>query len=294
MENGNGVEMASTVAVTTFDATIFAQIPVKEETVLAEDFILTVGKSLGLKTSSIQFFGLFQGLLHPTIKFKSIDAVPMNVKGLTFQKWCFDTRKESQILSDPIATQLICAQSKAYIREENKDPSTAAKFVKLCQSIPDYNSIHLPDCRLDKEFWLLPHIPADSIVTLTLLQRGMVLRVDCSDREEEYFISWRKIQRWRKTERDECLVMYDVYSVPSDDFGGLCIQTLQAKYLLAATMEMIKGLQSELGGPIFQTSDLTRNQRREVIEWNNIVYSKTRFNVEREIAEKYVEISMLR
>ena len=52
--------------------------------------------------------------------------------------------------------------------------------------------------------------------------------------------------------------------------------------------------QSELNGPIFQTCDLKRNKQREVIEWNNIVYSKNRFNAEREIAEYYAEVSMLR
>ncbi|XP_038045425.1 uncharacterized protein LOC119720002 [Patiria miniata] len=312
MEGVNGVEMASTVVVKTYDSTVSAQVPVKEETVLAEDFILTVGKALGLKQSSVKFFGIFQGLLHPCKKFRSIDAVPMNVKDLTIQRWCFDSSKENKLLNDPVATQLIYAQTRTYIEEgllkpseellaeleENKDPSSAAKYIKLCHSIPGYNSVHLPDCRMHKEFGLLPDIKTDSAVNVTLMQRGMLLgvvRESGSDSiEEEYFISWRKIQRWRKHEEDACLVTYSIYSVPSDDYTCLCIHTTQANYLLAATIEMIKGLQSELGGPIFQTSDLVRNRRREVIEWNNIVFSRTRFNAEREIAEKYIEVSMLR
>ncbi len=50
-------------------------------------------------------------------------------------------------------------------------------------------------------------------------------------------------------------------------------------------------LQAELKGPVFQTSDLKRNKHGEVIEWNNITFSATRFNAEKEFAENYVDIS---
>ena len=80
---------------------------------------------------------------------------------------------------------------------ESTDPSGIVKYITLSQSINGYSNIHLPDCKLHEMFSLLPDVAPRSTISLSLLYRGMLLGVtrgDCGEKEE-FFVSWRKIQR---------------------------------------------------------------------------------------------------
>ncbi|XP_072015526.1 uncharacterized protein [Amphiura filiformis] len=303
--DSNNIEMKTSLVLTTFDETNqLIKVPIDEEAIFAEDLVRKAGKLLGLKDASLKYFGILEGLHTPVRKFSCVDKVPASAKGLTFQKWCFDINQEKKFLfKDPAALQLLCAQAKAAVEhgrltptteqlqklEEHSDPSFTVPlpYVTECHSMHGYSSVTIKDCVLFKDFTLKSlQFPEGTGIVLSAAKRGLQLQIN----GEDYFLSWRKVRRWTRAEENVLMTMV-IYSIPSDTYVDLCIKSHQAHYLVAVVMEMIKIMQAELKGPVFQTSDLKRNKRGEIIEWNNITFSTTRFNAEREIAENLVDIS---
>ena len=72
------------------------------------------------------------------------------------------------------------------------------QYVTLCHGIAGYSTVHIPECQLYREFGLLAGTAAGTGINLSLLRRGMLLGLlggGDGGKEEQYFVSWRKIQR---------------------------------------------------------------------------------------------------
>lgn len=298
------MEMDTHVCLKTFDPKhpqIY--VPIKGDSIFAEELVSKIGDFFGLKQASLKYFGIFEGFTFPTRKFSCVDKVSATAEGLTFQKWCFDLKHEDILMKDAVAMRLLYGQARAAIQdgkltptteqltklEEHADPSfeVHAPYVKECQKMPGYISVTIRNCVLFHDFSLHSiQFPEGTELVISAAKRGMQLLVN----NNEYFISWRKVRSWTRAE-DDLYVTMKIYSVTSDTYADLCVKSDQANYLVAVVMEMIKIMQAELKGPMFQTSDLKRNKRRQIVEWNNITFSTTRFNAERENAENFIDIS---
>ncbi|XP_071482394.1 uncharacterized protein [Diadema antillarum] len=276
------------------------------ETVSADLLLRKVAKALDMKASSLKHFGICEGLHTPIKKYKCSDRIKTNSKGLSLQKWCFDLKLEKQdIVNDPVALYLTCLQARSQIMQGilNPSPEQSTKledhnepgfldslsYMSVCHCMEDYMTAYFKHCELRKELLIGSlKLPTGTKFTLRASKRGMRLQVYT----KEYFISWRKIKRWTKAE-DDLYVTYELYSVTHDSSSTLVIETPQAPYLVAVTIEMIKTLQAEMNGMIFQTSDLRIGENGEVVEWNNITFDPRQFNAETEEARRYTDLATL-
>nr|XP_054769715.1 uncharacterized protein LOC129277583 [Lytechinus pictus] len=279
---------------------------VRGDTVSADQLLKKVAKALDMKMVGMKNFGIFEGLHTPIKKFKCSDKVKTSSKGLSLQKWCFDLRKEKkEIVKDPVALYLTCLQARSQIMqgiltptpeqmaklEDHNEPAflDSTSYLSVCHCMEDYMTAYIKHCELKIELCIGSlKLPVGAVFSIRANKRGMRLQAE----HKEYFISWRKMKRWTRAE-DDLYVTYDLYSCTHDTYSTLSIETPQAPYLVAVTIEMIKTLQGEMDGVIFQTSDLKMDENGEVVEWNNITFDPGQFKAETEAGNKYIDLSTL-
>eukprot|EP00057_Strongylocentrotus_purpuratus_P019307 XP_011673781.1 PREDICTED: uncharacterized protein LOC754346 [Strongylocentrotus purpuratus] len=162
-------------------------------------------------------------------------------------------------------------------------------YLSVCHCMEDYMTAYIKHCELRRELSIGSlQLTAGTTFSMRANKRGLRLRVE----QKEYFVSWRKIKRWTRAE-DDLYVTYELYSCSHDTVNILSIETPQAPYLVSVTIEMIKTLQGEMNGVIFQTSDLKMGPNGDVLEWNNITFDPLQFKAETEAANKYIDLSTL-
>ena len=132
--------------------------------ILAEDLLQIVGRTLEIRASSLQLFGLFRGIENPTKKYGNNEMIYLPCRYvISIQKWSFDIAREQKLLkTDAGAMRLICIQCIEDIRsarlkpkpehiplmEEYRNPAFPCdkQYVELCQKMFGYGYVVLNNC----------------------------------------------------------------------------------------------------------------------------------------------------
>ncbi|XP_078606221.1 sorting nexin-27-like [Branchiostoma floridae x Branchiostoma japonicum] len=284
MELGNIVK----VSVRTLDLDSSPiQVSVKEESTAGE-VLQKVSKLLGIHPENLPLFSLFECIEAPINRLRDQDIVPFTT-GLTIQKWCFEPVKEEQVLSrnvDTAAIQLLFLQAQADVREgklhpnpeqrskleEYCDPSFPlhGRYVRLCQTLEDYSSVRFRDVIVERDVCLDNlKVPVGTIVELNLTLSGLRFVIGTATLS----IVWSRITSWTNV-KEGIHIQYEVYSPDTGSRDILALQTIQAPYLLAATLEIIAALQKEQCGPAFHTSQVHREEEGTITHWDNVLFQK--------------------
>ncbi|XP_071820359.1 uncharacterized protein [Apostichopus japonicus] len=300
------IELESDISIFTFDdENPEVKITVRGEEVAVETILRKAAYALNMQQRSLKYFGLFQGLHTPIRKYRAGTKVPIDTPGLSLQKWSFDPKEETDLVKDAVALYLACMQVRTEIEQgklvlseaqeeilrEHDDPGflVSMPYLEECQKMANYSSVSLQLCELHEDFAIGSlTIPAGSAIILTVTQRGMHITFQGN----KYFCSWRKIKSWTRPDKD-LFITFEVYSIPTDSYSFLQLETPQAPYLLSAVIEMIKILQKETSTESFQTSDLTLDHDGTVLSWNNAVFSKSHFTAEKEMASNSTDLSTI-
>ncbi|XP_077986399.1 uncharacterized protein LOC144440846 isoform X2 [Glandiceps talaboti] len=300
-------EMHTKLSVATLDEqSPYVKVSVPGESTSAEALLKKAAAQLGIKSCSLKYIALFDGLENPTRKYKDIDIVDVNTKDVSIQKWCFDVQVEKKDImkNDEAAMKLFFLQAKADIKngklkpteeqkaklEENCDPEFAVplQYIYLCQTLEDYTSAVIKNCTIHKDFRAKAIAVSEGTPAVVAATRqGLRLHVA----NTTCFVSWRKVKSWSRAV-DDLYIMYEIYSVSNNNFTQLHIRSCQAPYLLAVTLEMIRILQEELDGPPFQTSDVQmEGEANVIVAWNNVMFTTKPTALEGQIAERYTDLS---
>ncbi|PIK57853.1 hypothetical protein BSL78_05236 [Apostichopus japonicus] len=282
------IELESDISIFTFDdEKPEVKITVRGEEVAVETILRKAAYALNMQQRSLKYFGLFQGLHTPIRKYRAGTKVPIDTPGLFNAEVVVDPKEETDLVKDAVALYLACMQVRTEIEQgklvlseaqeeilrEHDDPGflVSMPYLEECQKMANYSSI-----------------PAGSAIILTVTQRGMHITFQGN----KYFCSWRKIKSWTRPDKD-LFITFEVYSIPTDTYSFLQLETPQAPYLLSAVIEMIKILQKETSTESFQTSDLTLDHDGTVLSWNNAVFSKSHFTAEKEMASNSTDLSTI-
>ncbi|CAH1272488.1 Hypp4860 [Branchiostoma lanceolatum] len=209
------------------------------------------------------------------------------VLGLTIQKWCFGLAREEQLLSrnvDTAAIRLLFLQAQADVREGKLHPSLEqrskleeycdpsfplhGRYVQLCQTLQDYSSVRFRDVIVERDVCVDNlKIPVGTIIELNVTLSG--LRLVTGDTTMS--VVWSRITSWTNV-KEGIHLQYEVYSPETGSRDILAVQTIQAPYLLATTLEIIAALQKEHSGPAFHTSQVHREEEGTVTHWDNVLF----------------------
>eukprot|EP00058_Branchiostoma_floridae_P002669 XP_002588157.1 hypothetical protein BRAFLDRAFT_68795 [Branchiostoma floridae] len=228
----------------------------------------------GIHPENLPLFCLFECIEAPINRLRDQDIVPFTT-GLTIQKWCFEPVKEEQVLSrnvDTAAIQLLFLQAQADVREEYCDPSFPlhGRYVQLCQTLEDYSSVRFRDVIVERDVCLDNlKVPVGTIVELNVTLSGLRLVIGTATLS----IVWSRITSWTNV-KEGIHIQYEVYSPDTGSRDILALQTIQAPYLLATTMEIIAALQKEQCGPAFHTSQVHREEEGTITHWDNVLFQK--------------------
>ncbi|XP_071948376.1 uncharacterized protein [Antedon mediterranea] len=248
-------------------------------------------------------FALFQASSNSFMKLKRTEYVTSDTKGLALRKWCFDLEDEKELMEIEGALPLLYHQAKHDIGTGKLQPDDSTKskleeliipksetyhqYLSICQEIDDYFAVEFKGCDVSQEVKIKSlQLRPGTTFSVVLFDRGIRLRIDNAD----YLISWRKILSWTRVE-DEKRIEFEVYSPSEDSYSTLSVETVEAHYMLAVLMELIKHLQDVLDGPMFETSDLVIDSNGKVAKWKNVLFSVRRFNAENELATKYEDLT---
>ncbi|XP_064616970.1 sorting nexin-31-like [Liolophura sinensis] len=147
---------------------------VNNNQLLTTDLHRKVCDTLGLSKSSHGAFALFLGGLTPVRKLRPYDCITLPVTDLTFQKWCFDPKKEKELLkTDANAAHWLFVQALNQVEtgkirptkpqlqelEECLNPAfcTEKQYVEICHTVEKYFEFCLDNCRLLTEVTCLDH-----------------------------------------------------------------------------------------------------------------------------------------
>ncbi|XP_033099164.1 uncharacterized protein LOC117102842 isoform X2 [Anneissia japonica] len=278
-------------------------IPVPGPTTTVEKVLVNACKSLGIHQHLAKYFGLFQESANSFRKLKNIEYISSETKGLTLRKWCFDLEDEKILMEIEGALLLLYHEAKQDVAtgrllpdDETKakldelvapTSETYTKYVSICQDIEDYFAVEIKSCYLSQDFKIKSFQLSRGVkYSIVLFVRGLKLRVDKTD----FLISWRKVSSWSCVE-DDRRIQFEVYSPTENNYRILAIETADADYMLTVVMELIRNLQNELDGPMFETSDLTMDSSGKVVKWSNVLFATRRFNAEDELASKCEDLT---
>lgn len=161
----------------------------------AEDLLEIVGKTLEIRASSLQFFGLFRGLETPTKKYGNDEIIYLPCRYvISIQKWSFDVPREQKCLkTDAGAMRLLSIQCAEDIRsgrlkpkpehipliQEYRNPAFPCdkQYVELCQKMMGYGQVHLYDCTVQNELKVKEARLSEGMkVDLVAYRRGLMFK----------------------------------------------------------------------------------------------------------------------
>lgn len=163
--------------------------------ILAEDLLQIVGRTLEIRASSLQLFGLFRGIENPTKKYGNNEMIYLPCRYvISIQKWSFDIAKEQKLLkTDAGAMRLICIQCIEDIRsgrlkpkpehiplmEEYRNPAFPCdkQYVELCHKMFGYGYVVLNNCTVQNDLKVKDvRLREGMKVDLILNRRGLMIK----------------------------------------------------------------------------------------------------------------------
>ncbi|XP_046560712.1 uncharacterized protein LOC124269730 isoform X1 [Haliotis rubra] len=280
-----------TVQIQTFDPNanlVKLSVPSEQDEVSVHTLHSKVCEHLGLKKSSWKHFCLCQGFDKPVKRYKASEMLLVPVKDLSLQKWCFNPADERRMLkTDSQAVHLLNLQAQYQLSEGILQPTEAEKlkleecleptfvmeeqYVSLCQQLPNYYTTCVRNCQLCHTLQLptsTPAWPRNSLLSVFVSKHGLKV---VSDNSEELIISWYEVVQWAWHEGERTLT-YTVQLQECSPLVELRLMTIQAEYLLSATMEGVFSLMADDDdAPTFHASMISM-QADGSKQWSNCLF----------------------
>ncbi|XP_071096482.1 uncharacterized protein [Haliotis cracherodii] len=280
-----------TVQIQTFDPNanlVKLSVPSQEDEVSVHTLQSKVCEHLGLKKSSWKYFCLCQGLDKPVKRYKASEMLLVPVKDLSLQKWCFNPAEERRLLkTDSQAVHLLSLQAQHHQSVGKLQPTEAEKlkleecleptfvmeeqYVTQCQKLPNYFSVCVRNCQLCHALQVPASTtawPRNSLLSVFVSKHGLKV---VSDNSEELVISWYEVVQWVWHEGERTLT-YTMQVRECSPLIELRLMSIQAEYLLSATMEGVSTLMvDDDDSPTFHASMISTLADGSK-QWNNCLF----------------------
>ncbi|KAK6194690.1 hypothetical protein SNE40_000276 [Patella caerulea] len=268
------------------DAPLKVTVQTVDDEVKVDSLLKKICEIKDLNEKYKKHFCIISGGDRPVKKYRPADWLILPVKGLSFQKWCFNLKTEKKLISEPVIAELFFSQAKHDIAsgklkptaeqlqtlEECLHPEFLAmdQYLSICQTLPDYCTVTIDACQMvpDKRVKTML-LTSASFYSISLSINGLKISSETGD--ITLCAQWYEIYSWELNKEEITLTFY-VHLKHNNAKSILPFKSEQCDFMASVIMELITDLQAEdKNAPSFHISNIKQLKDGSTL-WENVLF----------------------